>query len=326
MGLMSPQVFSVLRLLGHDRLISGEAIAKELGCSRSTVHNALQSAREMGVSIHSVSGKGYRLAEALGWLQPQWLTQELARIDLRLEFFEHLPSTNTHLLEQARLGAPHGTVVLTEWQTQGRGRRGRTWLAPLGRSLAFSILWRSTRPVAELSGLSLAVGAIIAQTLREMGLAAVQVKWPNDLLVHEQKLAGVLIELSGDVLGPSAAVIGIGLNIEGSLALSDDVGQPVTDLTAHMGPIDRNQVMVELIKALSDGLARFESSGFKDFLATWNALHAYAGRSVSLLTGQGVSTQGQVVGVDETGALLLQTTRGLQRFHSGEVSLRGSVD
>jgi len=321
---MSPQLFNVLRLLGHDRFMSGEAIAQQLGCSRGTIHNALQSAREVGVTIHSISGRGYRLADALVWLRPEWLAQQCERIGLRLEFFEHLPSTNSYLLEQARLGAPHGTVALAEWQTQGRGRRGRTWLAPMARSLAFSMLWRSTRPVAELSGLSLAVGAIIAQSLREMGLGPVQVKWPNDVLVHEQKLAGILIELSGDVLGPSAAVIGVGLNIEGGASLSHDVGQPVTDLFAHLGPVDRNEVFVALMKSLGEGLSRFEKTGFSGFLGTWNELHAYQGRSVSLLASHGEPTVGQVVGVDESGALLLRTASGVQRFHSGEVSLRGS--
>jgi BirA family biotin operon repressor/biotin-[acetyl-CoA-carboxylase] ligase len=196
----------------------------------------------------------------------------------------------------------------------------------LGNGLTFSLLWRSGRPVAELSGLSLAVGVLLVEALREWGLARAAVKWPNDIVVDGQKLAGVLIELSGDLLGPSTAVVGVGINLHGGEALRQAVGQPVTDLSAHLGPLDRNALFLHLVQRLDAGLATFERQGFVAFQAAWNACHAHQDRMVILQGGQGETTVGLARGVDEAGALLLETSAGLLRFHAGEVSLREAGD
>lgn len=321
---MSTVFLEVLRQLSHDDFASGEHIARRLGCSRATINNAVREANEAGVAVHAVQGRGYRLAEPLDWLNPSALAGLLESAGFRFHYFERLPSTNTFLLDEARHGAPHRTLAVAEWQTEGRGRRGRSWLASLGNGLAFSLLWRSGRTAAELSGLSLAVGVILVRTLRGLGLAQSSVKWPNDILVEGKKLAGVLIELSGDMLGPSTAVIGVGLNLHGGDSLSRAVGQPVTDLSAHLGRVDRNAVFLALVRALDEGLARFEQGGFAAFRAEWNACHAYHEHTVDVLTGQDERISGQAVGVDDLGALLLETPSGVRRFHSGEVSLRGA--
>lgn len=313
----------VLRLLSHQDFVSGEQIARSLGCSRATIHNAIQAANEVGVVVHAVQGRGYRLAGPLDWLKPTSFTERLEAAGFHFHYFDRLPSTNTYLLDESRKGAPHRTVALAEWQTQGRGRRGRTWLAPLGNGLAFSLLWRSGRPAAELSGLSLAVGVALVGGLQHLGLMQARVKWPNDVVVRGAKLAGVLIELSGDMLGPSAAVIGVGINLQGGDELSQSVGQPVTDLSSQLGRVNRNEVFVALLTALDEGLARFEHEGFAAFREEWNLCHAYGERAVDVLTGQGERITGVAKGVDEMGALLLDTRDGLRRFHSGEVSLRG---
>lgn len=316
----------VLRQLFQEEFLSGEAIAQRLGCSRASVHNAVREAHDMGIVVHAVKGRGYRLAESISWLDPVRLEQELVLKEIQFHYFEHVGSTNTFLLEQAGAGAPHRTVAVAELQSEGRGRRGRSWLTGLGDGLAFSFLWRSGRPAAELSGLSLAVGAILVEALRRMGLTQARVKWPNDIVVEGKstpKLAGVLIELSGDMLGPSTAVIGLGINFRGGEILSRTLGQPVTDLSTYLGQLDRNEVFLFLLAALDEGLGRFEREGFAAFHAQWDACHAHRGRDVSVLTGQGESISGQALGVDAYGALLMQTPEGMRRFHSGEVSLRG---
>ncbi|MCP5278011.1 MAG: biotin--[acetyl-CoA-carboxylase] ligase [Thiobacillus sp.] len=323
---MPSLLMDVLRCLAHDEFVSGEAIASRLGCSRATVHNAVQEAGREGVAIHAVQGRGYRLVEALDWLRPESLAQGLEPEGFCFHYFERLPSTNGFLLDRARNGGPHRSVALAEWQTEGRGRRGRSWLAALGNGLTFSLLWRSGRPAAELSGLSLAVGVFLVQALRERGLSRAAVKWPNDIVVDGEKLAGVLIELSGDMLGPSAAVVGVGINLRGGEALSRTLGQPVTDLAAHLGPLDRNELFLHLLRRLDAGLAAFEQQGFVAFQEAWNACHAYNDRVVTMHGGQGDVTVGLARGVDDSGALLLETPAGLLRFHSGEVSLRGTGD
>jgi BirA family biotin operon repressor/biotin-[acetyl-CoA-carboxylase] ligase len=189
----------------------------------------------------------------------------------------------------------------------------------------FSLLWRFNRPASELSGLSLVVGMALTQVLRELGLRHAAVKWPNDILVDGAKLAGVLIELAGDMLGPSAAVIGVGVNVSGAVSLRGALDQAVTDLSEHLPEqgLDRNVLLREMVLRLDQELHRFDAEGFEPFRRDWDGLHAHHNQDVQLFTGQGERIAGQAVGVDAGGALLLVTENGLRRFHSGEVSLRG---
>lgn len=320
---MSLTTLDVLRLLSSVDFLSGQELARRLGCSRASIHTLVKGAGDLGVSVHAVQGRGYRLAEPMDWLDAAYLAEHLAPLGMPLQVLDRVASTNTLLLDGARNGAAQGAVLVAESQTQGRGRRGRTWLAPLGKGLTFSLLWRSGRPAADLSGLSLAVGVMLVSVLREIGAAKATVKWPNDIQVAGAKLAGVLIELTGDMLGPSVAVIGVGLNMAGAAHLEDAVGQRVTDLASQGVRAGRNPLLVRVLTALEAGLSRFEAAGFAAFQEDWNACHAYHQQEVILLTGLGERLAGRVLGVDESGALLLQMDGAVRRFHSGEVSLRG---
>lgn len=281
----------------------------------------------MGLRIQSVRGRGYRLAWPVSWLDADVFAGPLAVLGVKTHLAASLESTNAHLMALAHAGESHKTLVVTEWQERGRGRRGRAWLAGLGGGLTFSLLWRFNRPASELSGLSLVVGATLARLLRELGLARAGVKWPNDILVDEAKLAGVLIELAGDMLGPSAAIIGIGVNVLGTDSLRGQIDQRVTDLAEHLPAtaLDRNVLLREMVTRLDQDLGRFDALGFAPFRAEWEALHAHQNQAVHVLTGQGGRVEGEAVGVDESGAFLLSTDRGVQRFHSAEVSVRGGA-
>jgi BirA family biotin operon repressor/biotin-[acetyl-CoA-carboxylase] ligase len=335
------QLLPVLRQLSPDTFLSGEEIAQRLGCSRATVHNAIRAALAVGFAVHAVHGRGYRLAAPVSWLDADRLAQIFAPRGITLRHLDQVTSTNALMLQWAAAGeiyaaldglptrAPHRSLLTAEWQAQGRGRRGRDWHAGLGGGLMFSFLWRSGRPAAQLSGLSLAVGVALVNGLRAMGIPRAQVKWPNDIQVGGAKLAGVLIELAADkyasdVLGPSTAVIGIGINVSGGEGLTRQVGQAVTDLHAHLGPIDRNDLLLGLISALDADLVRFERDGFAAFRDDWHACHAHQGQPVFIQTGQGETVSGLARGVDAQGALLLETSAGVCTFHSGEVSLRAA--
>lgn len=319
---MPLRLLAVLRQLSSDVFISGEEIARRIGCSRATVHNALQQAEQAGLRVQAVRGRGYRLADQATWLEAEKLHSALARRGMTLELVDILPSTNTHLMNMAQRNAPHRSVVIADWQTGGRGRLGRTWLAPPGTGIQFSLLWRFGRSVAELSGLSLAVGVILAQALRESGLASVQLKWPNDILLGGAKLAGVLIELTGDMQGPASAVIGVGLNVGHADGIALSLGHAVADLSSGPLRLPRTEVLLSLIGALDDGLKRFDTGGFRAFRDPWHALHAHQGLAVVIRDGSGGQTRGVALGVDEHGALKLRTQDGERRFHTGEVSLR----
>ena len=249
-------------------------------------------------------------------------------------------STNSDLLRDAAT-LPSGSVLAAEHQTSGRGRRGRTWIAPPGGSLAFSLLWKFERDAAALPGLSLAVGVAVARALERCGTAQtgaetqaasrVLLKWPNDLLVQQPggfaKLGGILIELAAAEAGRTPAVIGIGINI----ALGDaarDIDQRVTDLAAQGGETSRNVVLAILLEELLIVLRTFERAGFAPLAAEWNARHAFNGKRVLLSSEHGPHAEGIALGADADGALLLDTGQGVagrvERIVSGEVSLRAA--
>lgn len=317
-------LFRVLRALSGEEFRSGEAIARYLGISRASVHNAVRQAQALGIDIYSVRGRGYRLVFPHSWLDAEHIQDALGGLGYRVQRYEQLDSTNGRLLAMGQAGAEHKTVLTTEWQTGGRGRRGRAWLSPLGGGLAFSVLWRFNRTASDLSCLSLAVGLGLVRALRQIGLAEAQLKWPNDVLLGGRKLAGILIELQGDVLGPSMAVIGVGVNVRLPDELRHEIDQPVVDLVEGLGmAVERNHLLVQCLKHLHAVLEHYEREGFAELRAEWEANHAFHGREARMIAAQGESWSGRVAGIDEAGALLLDTDAGRRRFYSGELSLRG---
>ena len=237
---------------------------------------------------------------------------------------EECASTNTELLRRASAGAPSGSVLVTDRQTAGRGSRGRTWFASPEASLTFSVLWEFPGEVARTSGLSLAVGVAIVRALTGCGATGVMLKWPNDILVDEAKLGGILIELLADDEGVRA-VIGIGLN----LRLPESIGPPnaaalppaaLEDIVPI--PVDRHVVLAALLSELVTVLDRFSREGFAGLQKSWHGCHAWQGRPVRLLREGRVEAEGVCVGADVDGALLVRTINGVERFLSGDVSLR----
>ena len=324
---MNNLTFPILRLLADGRFHSGEDIARHFNVTRATVWNALQQAETAGVQLFSVRGKGYRLPQPVGFLERDSILAAIGeqRAWFTLELHDQMESTNTYLMQQALTGASHATCVVAELQTHGRGRRGRTWQAGLGDSLTFSLLWRFEGGATALSGLSLAVGVGLIRTLHAVGLHDAQLKWPNDLLHGYHKLAGILIELQGDMEGPSAAVIGVGINLRLPDYLHKHIDQAATDLQTVLGrTVNPSELLGSTLRNLADVLSDFERDGFEALREEWISHHAYQGQSVRLLLPDGRETQGVVSGVAADGALLMDTINGTQRFSAGEISLRGA--
>lgn len=322
---MPPVRFDLLRLLADGSFRSGAALARELGASAAAIQLALGELENLGIALVRARGRGCRLAEAYEFLDAGALRAQLgprAR-DFELELVDACASTNTLLLERARSGAPSGCVLACELQSAGRGRRGNSWQSGLGGSLTFSLLWRFGQGAAGLSGLSLAAGVAVARALASIGVAEVQLKWPNDLLHAGRKLGGILIELQGDATGPCAAVIGIGLNLHLRAGLRDAIAQPVTDLAAIAEQVpQRNRLLAAVLIELAPVLEQFAGHGFAPLRQEWMARHAHQGRPVTLALGEGRTVTGRATGVAEDGALLLETARGLERHVNGELSLR----
>jgi BirA family biotin operon repressor/biotin-[acetyl-CoA-carboxylase] ligase len=245
---------------------------------------------------------------------------------LAVECVPSIESTNAELLQRLPcLDSP--LLLAAERQTAGRGRAGRAWLTVPGGSLAFSLAWPFfRREIAGLAGLPLAVGVALAQVLREAGLP-VQLKWPNDLLLAGGKLGGVLVE-TGSVLRADHrqwwAVVGVGINIALPTEAAADLQRQTAEARMFLGR--RNDLLAALAVRLTQALARFDQQGLAPFSDAWNDLHAHAGQTVRILDAGQLQIEGVAVGVDERGALLLQTATGLQSVQAGDVSLRASAE
>jgi BirA family biotin operon repressor/biotin-[acetyl-CoA-carboxylase] ligase len=318
----------IVRLLSDGELWSGEAIAKRLHISRAAVWKAVRKASEtLRLDIESLRGRGYRLRAPLELLDvdairaalPEPLLGRLAEIRL----FDLIDSTNTWLTQQARAGAPGGSVCLAERQSAGRGRRGHPWVSPFGSNIYLSLLWRFALAPAQLSGLSLAAGVAVARALETSGAAGIGLKWPNDLHWRRRKLAGLLLEVAGESQGPSCAVIGVGVNLRLDPLSAANIDQPWVDLATVLdgAVFSRNAVAAALIEQLTAMLSDYGERGLAPLISDWQLRDAYLGEQVQLVTGD-KRIAGVHAGIGQDGSLLLDIDGELRPFQAGEISLR----
>jgi BirA family biotin operon repressor/biotin-[acetyl-CoA-carboxylase] ligase len=319
---MSALTFPVLHVLADGQFHSGEALAQRFKVTRATIWNAVQHAENLGIEIFSVRGRGYKLPVAINLLDRNEVLKAIGeqRTWFSLEVLDEVSSTNTYLMQNKH--AAHATCAVAHVQTKGKGRRGRTWVSQLGASLTFSLLWRFQCGAAALSGLSLCVGVALIRALRDFDVNAAQLKWPNDVLIEGKKLAGILIELQGDLEGPSAAVIGVGINLNLPRNVLESIDQPAIDLVS-VKEVDQNALLGVILKHLASVLSGFEANGFVALRDEWLGYHAYENKPVRMLLPNGTDVKGVVKGVAEDGILQVETALGLQRFSAGEISLRG---
>ncbi|MGH8658494.1 MAG: biotin--[acetyl-CoA-carboxylase] ligase [Gammaproteobacteria bacterium] len=326
---MGPSLMAILKVLSDGRFHSGEVLARQLGISRAAIWKQIRKLAAYDLAVYAVNGKGYRLEQPLEWLDGAWIAAELdknsaarpAQFDVLLE----TDSTNELLARRCiAQGSIHRHVCLAEFQSAGRGRAGRRWVAPLASGICLSLGWRVCTPVGSIMGLSLAVAVTLARLLKgEFGVQNIGVKWPNDILCGGAKVAGILIEVRGELGGSYHAVIGVGLNVQGSTRLAAHVDQPWTDLRrAALAKHSRNVVAIALISALFHALPEYEAEGFASFRDEWREYDLFRDKAVHLLLPSGDVVMGHARDVDADGALLLSVDGYLQRYHCGEVSLR----
>jgi BirA family transcriptional regulator, biotin operon repressor / biotin---[acetyl-CoA-carboxylase] ligase len=325
----APLMVRLFAALADGEFHSGETLARELGVSRSAVWKAAGALRALGTALEAVRNRGYRLSHPNEPLDAAKIRAALPP-EVRggigsLETLWSTASTNTTLL--ARQNPPAGTsaVLLAEFQSAGRGRRGRPWLAPPGAGICLSLSWTFPETPPELGALALVIGVCVLRALRELGVKDLALKWPNDLLVNGKKLGGILIELRGESAGPACVVIGIGLNVALGATLLQKItatGVAPTDLaSAGLEKGSRNAVVAGIVSECLRGLAEFERAALKPFLGEWRAADALQGKAINVTGAQGVAA-GMARGIDMHGALLLETPQGVQRFISGDVSVR----
>ncbi len=300
-------------------------MARQFELSRASIFNVLKQAEAMGLTVHAVRGRGYKLPESVNWLDKTAINAHLgaASDDYTISVVDSVDSTNRHLMLAALDGAADGTVLCAEHQHAGKGRRGRVWHAVPGGSLTFSVLWRFDDGLQSLAGLSLAVGLAIARAINRHSRYPVSLKWPNDLLVGYRKLAGILVEVQGDMHGPAFAVVGIGMNVRLTRDQRNSIDQAVVDLSEMDVKIDRNQLLADCLKELHHVLTEFRHHGFSALRADWMSLDAYANKQVVLQLPNTQGVHGIAAGVDDTGALLIRNqSADTQAYSGGEISLR----
>jgi len=305
-----------------DEYVSGEAISDKLGFSRAAVWKHVNALRAQGYRIDAVPARGYRLVEIPDRLGALELAPLLATRDLghALHWFEEVDSTNDVAKRLADDGAAHGEVVICESQTAGRGRRGRVWSTPPGRNVTLSVVLRPDLPPHRAAELTMVASVALCRAARRAGVAAAAIKWPNDLLAHGKKLAGVLTELAVESDRVQWVVFGLGVNVNARAEeFPPELREVATSLAAERGePVPRALFAAALLAELEEWLDRHAAEGFEPVRQAWRELSDTLGREVRVLTGDR-ELRGLAADVDADGALLVRTPEGLERILSGDV-------
>ena len=305
----------LINILADGQFHSGEELANQFGITRAGINKYIKVLRDWGITLSSVQGKGYCLASPIDLLDKTKIDNYYGT-DSQVEVLPIIDSTNQYLLNNIdRLTT--GDSCVAEFQSKARGRRGRQWFAPFGSNLYFSMYWRLDQGIAAAMGLSLVVGIVMADTLREISGQDIKVKWPNDLYLDDQKLAGILVELAGKTGDCAHVVIGIGVN----LMMTNPDPNIVNQKWANLGKVDRNFLVAKVAKNLKTKLRDFEKHGLTPFLNDWQRLDNFVNRPVKLLIGDNV-IRGVAKGINEQGALLLEQNGETKAFIGGEISLR----
>lgn len=269
----------------------------------------IQQLREIGLDI-LVDGQDYRLVPILPLLNPQKISTALFPYGI---YYQPIISSTNEWILQNISSLKKGDLCVAEYQTVGRGRRGRQWLSPFAGQIMFSFYW-TFDPKKSIEGLSLIIGLAIAEVLK------VQVKWPNDILFNGRKLGGILVEIANHKNGMLNLVIGVGINV--LLPKQTEISQPYAEVSEIDPDVDRQILLPKLIQHIYKRLNTFEQNGINDeFQQAWKSYNAFANSAVNVLTEQG-AISGIEQGIDERGYLKVLCGNKIQMFNGGEVSLR----
>lgn len=312
----------LLRLLADGETHSGESLAESLGISRTAIWKQVRKLQEEGIQVETIRGRGYRLSAPMDMLSEDSIREGLSaplRESVSLAVHDRIDSTNSDITRRWQQGETGLLVSIADCQEQGRGRRGRPWQSPVGKNLYMSVGVSISRGFTGLEGLSLVAGLAVIESLGLPDEVRPGLKWPNDLLVDAQKLAGILIELQGELEGVVRVIVGIGLNVH--MTEAESVDQPWTSLSLALPEQSwvRNRLAASVLSRLAARLNTFEKEGFAPFGELWNQYDIFRGKTLRATSGD---LSGVGCGVDDAGHYLLETGQGVQRISAGEISLR----
>lgn len=318
---------TILVALSDGQFHSGSELSETLGISRSAICKQINTLDDLGLKYFAVSGKGYRLVQSIELLDERVIRAHLRAGVVRqisvLDCLDIVDSTNNYLLTHGQVQSAFSQICLAEFQSAGRGRRGKQWVSPFGQNVYLSLSWQYFCGVSALAGLSLGVGVCLVRVIRALTGIEVGLKWPNDIFWQGKKLGGILVELSGDMEGPCSVVVGLGLN----RVLSDDeataIDQEWVDLHRILGHknVPRNKLIAELINELLPFMAAFEQEGIGAVINEWRRYDCLVGQTAKLQLGNNIIS-GTISGINDSGHLLLTQANGeTQAYNSGEVSV-----
>ncbi|MGF6560589.1 bifunctional biotin--[acetyl-CoA-carboxylase] ligase/biotin operon repressor BirA [Erwinia aphidicola] len=309
---------TLIGILADGEFHSGEQLGEQLGMSRAAINKHIQTLKEWGIDVFTVTGKGYSLPAAMQLLNEQAIN---ARLDNgRLAVIPVIDSTNQYLLDRMDT-LQSGDACVAEYQQAGRGRRGRQWFSPFGSNLYLSMYWRLEQGPAAAMGLSLVIGIVLAEALQEQGAPDIRVKWPNDIYLDDRKLAGILVELTGKTGDAAQIVIGAGINLAMRAPAADVINQGWINLQEAGVSVDRNALSALTVNKMRTALVEFEQEGLAPFIERWARLDNFINRPVKLLIGDR-EIFGIARGIDQQGGLILEQDGVRKSWVGGEISLR----
>lgn len=316
----------IISILADGKFHSGATLAETFGLGRTTIWKQIRSLKSYGLEVFTVPGRGYRLMSPIDLLDRTAIFSTLSdgwfKKHGTIEVYFETDSTNHRLMQRLSGADVHAQVLMAEFQSAGRGRRGTAWVSPFASGVMLSMGWRFESAPPAVAALSLAAGVAVASVLSQFAGLVTRLKWPNDILCADKKLGGILIESRGETTGPFTVVIGVGLNIALSDGVIRAIDQPVTDLRRHSRrDFTRNQLAADLISGLASMLREFDRFGFKPFINSWRELDYFQEKEADLIFADR-RVRGTVKGIDENGLLIMDLQGKRQSFSHGELSLR----
>ena len=316
----------ILSALRAGSPVSGAELSHRLGISRAAVWARVQDLRSLGYDITASPHQGYRLVSAPDLLHADDLLSRLGPaqvIGRDIRVFQETTSTNDIIEKLARDGVNEGVVVFAESQSRGRGRLGRKWVSPAGKGLWFSILLRPELRPQAATQLTIASAAALRRAIAAQTGLKPAIKWPNDILLGQRKVAGILTELKAELDRVSYIVLGIGVDV--NLSATDfppELAKIATSLQVELGqPIPRADLAVAILRALDEDYLRVKAGRFGQITEEWEAHCTTLGKEVVIRIGER-QVRGRAESLSEDGALLLRTEHGhLERIIGGDVSI-----
>jgi BirA family transcriptional regulator, biotin operon repressor / biotin---[acetyl-CoA-carboxylase] ligase len=324
----------LLKLLADGQQHSGSDLAAALGVTRTAIWKQVQLLRELGIPVAAQAGQGYSLPAFLELLDrdviASALPAELRAVIDKLQVLWVTESTSDLLLQQGRTDSGSARICLAEYQTGGRGRRGRKWFAAVGSGICLSVGWCFPAAPVSLSCLGLAIGIAVLRAAQACGVHNAKLKWPNDLVAEDKKLAGILVDVQGEAGGPLQVVAGVGLNyapdFAGAKAVIAAGGLRPVSLTelSDTASVGRNKVAAELIASIIEVLQQFERTGFESLADEWRSADYLRNKVVQVAAGDR-ETVGVARGISSDGQLLVESNGQLNKLVSGDVSVRAAL-